>query len=406
MRTETQAHRCRRQLVRAVFEIPFLAPAAARLQLRQIDDAPEGFTMGVDDREILFSASFVDSLDDKTLQGCLAHELLHPTLGFYQRAGKRDPKLFNVAHDMAINEILRRARLSLPPWVLYPPSGLEDASAEQIYEHLVKNATKVPVNPQPRPGEGCGMGRPKGGAGKKGDEKGEGQGQGEPTPGEGQSAEALAASWSDAAAQARAIAARSPGNAAADLLAKQLTSPPPKASWRQLLRSTAQRAAASHGRDDQTWRRRSRRAPPGIILPGWCASRARVAVVIDTSGSMSDPAIARACAEAASAALCAEGVRVYLVVHDAIVQHAGWVSGAAPSFQRHMRGRGGTRFADAYTAVDKAGAFDACVHLTDGQIGYWPAAPRRSRKFIFAHVGPAGHHDEPPPGSTYVPVEV
>ncbi len=70
----------------------------------------------------------------------------------------------------------------------------------------------------------------------------------------------------------------------------------PKVDWRTKFQTCFQGIMAPiMGTEHWTWKRPSRRSAfdPRVILPGWAGSQRRVAVLIDTSGSMSDTMLAR-----------------------------------------------------------------------------------------------------------------
>ncbi len=73
----------------------------------------------------------------------------------------------------------------------------------------------------------------------------------------------------------------------------------PKVDWRRLLRSAYRGAGRPSEHTEPTWRRPSRRpAGPGMLLPGTQRRPApRIAVVIDTSGSMNHDMLKAALAE-------------------------------------------------------------------------------------------------------------
>lgn len=80
-----------------------------------------------------------------------------------------------------------------------------------------------------------------------------------------------------------------------------------KVDWRRELRDAIRRSGTWRGgQDDYSWRRLSRRKTPavtgGLLMPAMVSPAARVAVVIDTSASMSERDIAAAAAEAVEVA--------------------------------------------------------------------------------------------------------
>ena len=116
---------------------PFFGALLFRLKLRPAGSVPLMATDGV---SLLYNAAASASLKHAELVFVLAHEVMHPALRHHTRRGARDPKLWNVAADYAINPLLVDAGL-------FPPEGIliEDRfrgmSAEQIY-HLLAQQQK------------------------------------------------------------------------------------------------------------------------------------------------------------------------------------------------------------------------------------------------------------------------
>lgn len=361
--------------------LPFLAYAT-------FAESDEVDTLATDAKaSIKVNPTYAASLPDVLLAGVVCHELLHPWMMHQHRQNGREHQLWNVCCDMVINQILRDLGVKLPEGLYYPPLGMEKAHAEEIYDYFQKNPEEKPEPKHGQVGKGCSC-----------DSKAGDEGPGE--LGDGQTDGQLERQWKEVAAQAEAIAK---GTAAAKVLTRAFRPPQPRVKWAQVLRSAVSRALAGHGRDDQTFTHPNRRSPKGVILPGWAATRARVAAVIDTSGSMSDQAVERCVAEVADIGR-ASGAKIYLVLHASEAYFAGWVDAIRPGeVGRRVTDRGGTRFAPAYEAVEAVKSFDAVVHLTDGEGEQpWPPKPKNCRRLIVAQIGdqPA----QPPVGAQVIPV--
>lgn len=388
------AERAHKAAMQIGYNAPFLLPALAQVEFIESTEVP---TMGVNDNAVIaINPEFAKTLAPRVLGGCVAHELLHLMLAHTQRQNGRDVKRWNLACDMAINQVLRDSGIALPSFAVYPPYHHQNKTAEELYE-LLKQENQEQPEPQPQQvSAGCGVGKGKGES-KEGDQPGEGfertDGQA-PTPQE----------WKEALANARELAR---GTESGKAFARLCEIPPPKANYAHVLRSCISRALAQHGRDDQSYTKRSRRSPEDIILPGWIANKARGAVIIDASGSMSDPMLAQCCAETVEINKQISQVKLFLAIHDVDVQWHGWIHAKnAVDVHGRVRGRGGTDFDRAYRLVEKqAGRLDFVIHLTDGEIfGNWPQPPRNARKFVAAVLGNGG--DTPPLGSLKIAVEI
>ncbi|AQS70744.1 hypothetical protein B1H29_31075 [Streptomyces pactum] len=148
----------------------------------------------------------------------------------------------------------------------------------------------------------------------------------------------------------------------------------PPQPWRELLGAAVRSAACGGGAgEDYTYGRPARRSAslPGVVLPSLRRRPPRVAVVIDTSGSVSDAELGSALLEVAAIARAVGGRRdlVTVVPCDAAarVAHSLCRAEGIP-----LVGGGGT---DLRTGFSKAlrgrPAPDAVVVLTDGQTP-WP----------------------------------
>lgn len=392
-------------------------------------------------------------INDDQLRFVLAHELCHAYLWHHERRGNRDPFLWNVVGDRLINATLLEAGLkACPQGVLFPLDPAHaHLTAEELYEIECREglgkgqqlqqgqahgqgqqgqgqddggrATSVPFGqgcgPQlaPRKGKGQGQDKDQGqasqgklqpGEGRDtgGQAQGEKQDQGQDESEGGNSEEwkvqegagdpwaDARRSWAQSAAQARVLDRDSTQQGRGQgkgVLSRLLDVPPPKVRWEQVLRGACTRAQAGQGQDDVTYQRRNRRTGiTGPIFPGPVAHRASVAVVIDTSGSVSDKALSRAIRNTCAIAQAVKA-RIFLVTHDDGVQWSGWLErGARPSkVQAACKGRGGTTFDAAYRVVEEESRakFDAMVHLTDGGVGRWPDRPRNARKLVVALIG-------------------
>lgn len=381
---------------------PFFLIPLSHLTFLETDKLP---TLGVTDSgKVFVNPQFAASLTDRQLAGGICHEIMHLVLQHTGRLGSRERFRWNVATDFAINGALAQMGIELPDGALMPPYG-DLRTAEEYYEA---------VDPDDMPeqlgsiGRGCGVtpdeDGDQDGSGGQGDEPGEGE---EPGSGTGQGSKP-GTDWEIVAHQAQAAAR---GTASMQALGPLLQPKPAAISWRTMLRATLNRVAASGGRDMQSATRRNRRSPAGVILPGWISHRPSVAIVIDSSGSMSDDMLTRAVAESRAIGE-ASGCRIFLALHDSACYFAGWIDtkGAPERLSRLMNHRGGTDAEPAYERVGEERArFDVLIHLTDGELGPWPALPRNARRLVAAIVGDrAGSRwmSTPPDGSTVLKVEI
>src|SRR5664279_1013627 len=241
----------------------------------------------------------------------LLHEVGHL---IRDHAGRADqlprpllPVVWNYAADAEINDDLLAAGAPLPIGVVTPEGLglLPNDLAESYYVALIALAPTFPED------TGCGSGSGSGPvAGELGDADLSGAAPGL-VEAEGQMVRRLVAR--DVQDH---IAAKGRGTVAAGLerwAEAELAAP--TVPWTRLLRALVRRVVARFaGRTDYTYSRPSRRRVPGVVLPAMRAPRVGVAVVVDTSGSMSEVDLSAAMSEIsgvlASSGIDRENVRV------------------------------------------------------------------------------------------------
>jgi predicted metal-dependent peptidase len=111
-------------------------------------------TMGVDRYgNLYYNTSFVDTLTDEEIKGCLAHEVMHCALEHLERGEGREPEVFNISSDIVINNILTKDNFQIPKGCLVPHNnqfkifgielkGLEDQTSEEVYDKIWKVLAK------------------------------------------------------------------------------------------------------------------------------------------------------------------------------------------------------------------------------------------------------------------------
>lgn len=378
-----QADRVSRARLRLVLEAPFFGTLALRLRLVQ---SPAVGTAATDGQSLWYAPAFVAGLTDAQLQGLLAHEVMHCALLHQFRRGEREPGRWNHACDHAINPLLIDAGYALPADGLSVAGAqFPGQSAEEIYAQL----------PPPPPGGGDGQSEGAdgagGGAGQAGDPGPGDYGPGGvlDAPGGGAERAEAEADWR-AAVQVAAQQAKAQGRLPAGLEQALDLAQAPLVDWRALLRQFVERVA---GRQDYTWRMpNSRYAHLGVYLPALDGEQcAPLAVMVDTSGSISPDELGQFAAEITAIAEDLQPAALAVLWADATVCRVDqYGPGESPDFSAGAPGGGGTDFRPAFDWLAAQPAAPACaVYLTDGYGAFPQQAPAYPVLWVMTTDAPA-----------------
>lgn len=401
---------------------PFFGVLARALRIEPTLEVP-AYRLLPDDRLrvnpiVVLSASF------RSACARLAHVSMHAALAGFGRRRQREPRRWNVAHDLAINPLLDAAELGVgstsAQLLLELPPG---ASAEQYYDAIPEGVAPDPLwcdlcDPEPTaeaPPAGT-YTRQDGGDQPEGDDR---QGPNEPDEPDAldPSPDTLTVDergrelqWKMRLAAAHEEELASGGKTFGDMpewideLVRATIEPP--AHWSVIL----QQAVTSLHRTERSYLRPSRRMsalmqegswPDVVSMPGRRIEQAgQLVAVVDTSASISPEVLARFLGAIASVAT-AEGIDdIRLVQADVVVTRDETIFAAELLFQEiAITGRGGTDFSAALLKLEQ----DAkrlvqrftVAYLTDLD-GRFPASPARFLDVLW--VVPGRHHEPPPFG--------
>lgn len=124
----------------------FFGNLATRLTLINADEWCA--TAATDGRRFYYNSRFIMMLKPKEVEFLVAHEILHVVYDHIDRRGDRDPQLFNIANDYAVNADLKRHQIgefitTVP--CLYDRK-YDGKSSEEIYDDLYENAEKIDMD--------------------------------------------------------------------------------------------------------------------------------------------------------------------------------------------------------------------------------------------------------------------
>ena len=323
-------------------------------------------TAATDMRNIYYNPAFFDGMPIDEITGVLAHEVLHIALEHGLRRGNRDPRLWNIACDYAINLILIECGFQLPK------GGLLDhryagMSAEQIYALLEKDRPKG----KPQSGQGQGQPNPNG--------QGNGQGDG-PDPddlfgGMGQDLMEPAGNTPDEVAKLRdevrskvvqaTTLSRMAGQLAGGLARAMDDLIYPPVPWQDLLRPLMTRMVKA----DENWSHRNRRFTD-VYLPRVQSNRIGPVVIIgDTSGSITNDELKVVGGSVVDIAESVQPEKIHVLWADSKVASEQEFD-AGDDIRLEPKGGGGT---DMRVPLARAAELepDAVILITDGHTP-WP----------------------------------
>lgn len=119
---------------RVLRKFPLLGVAMASLQTVAEDAVG---TAGTDGKTVYYSPKFMEGLSDDEKTFLYAHEVMHIAFNHIMRSKGRNPRLWNIATDSVINQILKSEDLPLIEGGVDMAEAV-NRSAEEMYEKLLK----------------------------------------------------------------------------------------------------------------------------------------------------------------------------------------------------------------------------------------------------------------------------
>lgn len=243
-------------------------------------------------REIIYNPNFIAKLAPEVILFVLAHEVMHIVFKHGLRMRARNPQVWNIACDHAINLLLQDAGFTLWDKCCVDPQ-FKGMSAEQIYDQLMRDG-------------GADAGQLPGG-----------ELMGDVLEPENLDSEARARIEREIQQKVAAAAsmARMAGQLKGGLerLVNEILNP--QVPWQDLLREYMTRVT----HDDESWSRRNRRFATTVLPSRWSERMGEIVVIGDTSGSISIQDLAKVAAEVSSIADMVRPERIRILWADAEV---------------------------------------------------------------------------------------
>lgn len=306
---------------------------------------------------LLYSPEWVSKQSDAVLKCAVVHEVMHLALRHLQRLGTRQPLLWNVATDAAINEILS-ATFNIPKeWVRIPE--MKGKCAEEIYDWLIRNAEKAKQYVA-------------GVFDKHFFASGEGEEQESPFYQEGQqpfdAERAVREAWNFAKTQGKVPAGIE--RYFKDILNPQL-------DWKELLRRFI---VETIPHDFSYTRPHKKSQATGFYMPIIRREEVNLVIAVDSSGSISDEEYAEFLSEIYAMVRQFEGIRATLIICDCEIKEVMEIDESFDPYCVHGRGYGGTSSIPVYNYIEEnIGEHNVklLVYFTDG----WIDIPNKEYSF-------------------------
>ena len=375
----------------------FFGNLATRLKLVNADEWCG--TAATDGQLFYYNSRFIMMLKQKEVEFLVAHEVLHVVYDHMGRREQRDPKIWNIADDYAVNADLKRHKIG--DFITTVPCLYEKKydgkSAEEIYDDLLQNCKTISMDElidqlldEHLDGEEDG----------DGDEDGEeidgnGKGKGRPKM---SSEERERVRQEVKQAIINAAGSADPGTLPAGVERLIKTHTNPVMPWRELIQTNL----TSCIRADYSWMRPSRRGwHLDAIMPGMTPGQEiDVVVTLDMSGSISQKQAQDFLGEIGGMMNSFDGYKVHVFCFDTEVYNPkDFHSDNMDSIDEYVpEGGGGTDFDCIFTYL-KEHAIDPkrLIVFTDGYpCGSWGDADYCDTTWII--------HGDPnpnPPFGTY-----
>jgi predicted metal-dependent peptidase len=392
-------HDARERLVTAriglLLRHSFFGNLATRMSLTNADEWCS--TAATDGLKFYYNSRFIMMLRPKEVEFLVAHEVLHVVYDHMGRRGTRDPQLFNIANDYAVNADLKRHKVG--EFIKTVPCLYEQKydgkSSEEIYDDLMKNVQKIDINSlidqmidDHLDGDGDGDSE------ADGDKEGKGKGK-RPTM-SGEERERARQEIKQAILNAAQSAEAGTLPKGVERLIRSVTDP--VMPWRELIQTNLTSAI----RTDFSWMRPSRRGwHMDAIMPGMTpGEEIDVVVAIDMSGSISNKQAQAFLGEIGGMMDAFDGYKVHVFCFDTeIYNPADFTSENLDSIDGYEpQGGGGTDFDAIFEYLKEVGNVPKrLIVFTDGYpCGSWGDADYCDTTWII--------HGDPnpnPPFGTY-----
>ena len=128
--------------VRLLLSCPFFGAIVCKRKF--VENEAVGTACVNKDGTISYAPSFVNALTVEECVFVIAHEAMHVVYAHLPRMGDRNPRVWNIATDAVINDLLRVCHVGTAPKGSVMIEGARHETAEALYNKLMKEAENNP----------------------------------------------------------------------------------------------------------------------------------------------------------------------------------------------------------------------------------------------------------------------
>jgi len=346
----------------------FFGNLATRLKLINADEWCS--TAATDGLKFYYNSRFIMMLKPKEVEFLVGHEVLHVVYDHIGRRNHRDPQIWNIANDYAVNADLKRHKVGqfiTTVDCLYEQK-YEHKSSEEIYDDLMKNVQKISIEDLIDKMLDDHM---EDGEDNEGDGDGDQEGKGKRPKMSQEERDRVRQEIKQAIINAAQSAEAGSLPKGVERLVKQVTDP--VMPWRELIQTNLTSAI----RTDYSWMRPSRRSwHMDAIMPGMTpGEEIDVVVAIDMSGSISNKQAQAFLGEVGGMMEAFDGYKVHIFCFDTdIYNPADFTSENMDTIDQYEpAGGGGTDFDAIFEYLKREGNVPKrLIVFTDGYpCGSW-----------------------------------
>jgi len=346
-------------------DYPFFGNIAMKLVPREVSDQEAKIfgieTMAVDMYgNLIYNPHWIAEQTDTIMKCGIAHEVMHVTLKHLVRKGTRDPKIWNIAVDAAVNEVLSHTFRIPDQWVRI--QQMAQKCAEEIYDWIIKNA-KIYKMPAGGGFDSHIFGNDEGEASGKNQQGGSRGNSNSPFFKQGQqpfdTARAVREAYNFAKSQGKLPAGID--RLFADILNPQL-------DWKDVLRKFIVQVIPH----DFSYTRPSKKSySAGFYMPMVKRESIELVIGVDSSGSISEDEYAEFLSEIYAMCKQFESLKATVIICDAAVQEVMEIDENFDPYCVKGRGYGGTDSQPVYDYIEREMSpnnVKLLVYFTDGYI--------------------------------------